>query len=82
VFRWGDGEERHRSWRRSSRGRRFAFVWGEPEPSVADEGSSRVQIELEEIDDGTRVTVTETPTAGWASAIALRAMLQCARVAA
>jgi uncharacterized protein YndB with AHSA1/START domain len=82
VFRWGDGEERHVVVEEVEPERRFAFVWGEPEPSVADEGSSRVQIELEEIDDGTRVTVTETPTAGWASAIALRAMLQRARVAA
>jgi uncharacterized protein YndB with AHSA1/START domain len=74
VFRWADGEERHAVVEEVVPERRFAFVWGEDE--------SRVEIELEAIEDGTRVTVTEAPSAGWGSAFALHAMLQSACVAA
>jgi uncharacterized protein YndB with AHSA1/START domain len=74
VFRWADGEERHAVVEEVVPERRFAFVWGEDE--------SRVEIELEPVEIGTRVTVTEAPTGGWASAIALHAMLQSACVAA
>ena len=53
-----------RSWRRSSAGRRLALGWG-------DDG--RVQIDLAEVDGGTRVVVTETAGSGWATALSLRA---------
>ena len=82
VFRWADGDERHAVVEEVVPERRFAFVWREAETSEPDEGSSRVSIELEEIDLGTRVTVTEAPTAGWGSALALHALLQSARAAA
>ncbi len=68
IFRWADGEERRAVVEEVVPERRFAFVWGDDE--------SRVAIELEPIEIGTRVTVTEAPTAGWATALALHAMLQ------
>ena len=74
VFRWSDGEERHAVVEEIVPERRFAFVWGDD--------ASRVSIELEEIDAGTRVTVTEGPTAGWGAAFALHALLQDVRAAA
>jgi uncharacterized protein YndB with AHSA1/START domain len=64
VFRWDDGAERSAVVEEVDPGRRFAFTWG-------DEG--RVVIELAEIDGGTRVLVTETAGAGWATALSLHA---------
>jgi uncharacterized protein YndB with AHSA1/START domain len=63
VFRWGDGDERHAVVEEVEPQRRFAFTWDE----------SRVVIELEPVEDGTRVVVTETLEAGWGTALALRA---------
>jgi len=74
VFRWSDGEERRAVVEEVEPGRRFTLVWGDDE--------SRVSIELEEVESGTRVTVTEEPTAGLATALALHALLQGARAAA
>ena len=64
VFRWDDGEERRAIVETVEPERRFAFTWDE----------SRVCIELEEIECGTRVVVTETLGAGWSTALALRAL--------
>ena len=64
VFRWDDGDERHAVIEEVDPERRFAFTW--------DDG--RVEIELEEVDGGTRVLVTETAGAGWATALSLTAL--------
>ncbi|MGZ8698157.1 MAG: SRPBCC family protein [Gaiellaceae bacterium] len=64
VFRWDDGDERHAVIEEVDPKRRLAFSW--------DDG--RVEIELEEVDGGTRVLVTETAGAGWATALSLRAL--------
>jgi len=82
VFRWSNGEERHAVVEEVVPERRFAFVWGEEGDPSSAEGSRRVSIELEEIDAGTRVTVTEAPAAGWGTALALHALLQSACVGA
>jgi uncharacterized protein YndB with AHSA1/START domain len=64
VFRWGDGEERHAVVEEVDPERRFAFTWEE----------SRVVIELEPTEDGTRLVVTETLGSGWGTALELRAL--------
>ena len=64
VFRWDDGEERHAVVEEVEPGRRFAFTWDE----------SHVAIELDEVEGGTRVVVTETAGAGWGTALELRAL--------
>jgi uncharacterized protein YndB with AHSA1/START domain len=64
VFRWADGDERHLIVEEVVPERRFCFTWDE----------SRVEIELVEVEDGTRVLVTETYGAGWASALSLQAL--------
>jgi uncharacterized protein YndB with AHSA1/START domain len=63
VFRWDDGEERHAIIEEVDPERRFVFTWD----------GSRVVIELDETLNGTRVTVVESPAAGWSSALELRA---------
>jgi len=63
IFRWDDGDERRAVVEEVVPLERFAFTWDE----------SRVVIELEEIPSGTRVTVVESPTGGWAAALELRA---------
>ena len=62
-------------------GRRLAFRWHDEE---APEEESVVAFELEEVPDGTRVTVTEsTPAASaWSCALELRATLVRAPIAA
>ena len=64
VFRWGDGEERLARVEEVDAGRRFVFTWDD----------SRVAIELEEADGGTRVVVTETLGSGWGTALELHAL--------
>jgi uncharacterized protein YndB with AHSA1/START domain len=64
TFRWDDGEERHAVVEEVEPERRFAFTW--------DEG--HVEIELAEVDAGTRVLVTETAGAEWATALSLHAL--------
>ncbi len=64
VFRWDDGEERHAVVLEVEPNRRFAFTWED----------GRVSIELEEVEEGTRVLVTETAAAGWSTALSLRAL--------
>ena len=63
TFRWDDGEERHAVVEEVDPERRFAFTW--------DDG--HVVIELEELPAGTRVTVVESPSGEWSSALELRA---------
>ncbi|MGH3073062.1 MAG: SRPBCC family protein [Gaiellaceae bacterium] len=64
IFRWSDGEEQRVVVEEVVTRRRFAYTW--------DDG--RVAIEVEEIDEGTRVIVTETAGGGWGTALALRAL--------
>jgi len=64
IFRWADGDERHVVVEEVLPERRFRFTWDE----------SRVEIELVEVEDGTRVTVTETLGAGWGTALSLQAL--------
>ena len=61
TFRWDDGDVRHAVVEEVVPLERFAFRWEE----------SRVVIELEEIPSGTRVTVVESPSAGWTTALEL-----------
>ena len=63
TFRWDDGEERHAVVEEVDHERRFSFTWDE----------SHVAIELDEVDGGTRVVVTETVGAGWGTALSLQA---------
>ena len=65
VFRWDDGEERHAVVEEVVPERRFTFTW---------DNEGRVEIELEEVEGGTRVLVTETAGAGWSTALSLRAL--------
>jgi uncharacterized protein YndB with AHSA1/START domain len=69
VYRWDDGEERRARIEESDEPRRLRFRW-----SDADGDETRVTFELEEADDGTRLTVTEGSGAGWAAALELRAL--------
>ena len=64
IFRWGNGDERRAVVEEVVPKRRLAFSWDE----------SRVEIELVEVDGGTRVLVTETLGAGWGTALELRAL--------
>ncbi|MGH3047074.1 MAG: SRPBCC family protein [Gaiellaceae bacterium] len=78
VFRWDDGEVRRARVEEVEVGRRFSFRWSEEE-SPAEE--THVAFTLEEVPEGTRVTVTESapgPSAcagEWSSALELRALL-------
>jgi uncharacterized protein YndB with AHSA1/START domain len=64
VFRWDDGEERHAHVEEVEPGRRFAFTWDD----------SRVAIDLEPAEGGTRIVVTETLGSGWGTALELHAL--------
>ena len=64
VFRWDDGEERAAVVVSVEPERRFAFTWD----------GGRVCIELDAVPAGTRVVVTETFGAGWATALSLQAL--------
>lgn len=68
-FRWDDGDERHAVVIEAVPERRFVFDWDE-----SPDGISRVAIELEPVEAGTRVRVTETLGAGWSTALSLRAL--------
>jgi uncharacterized protein YndB with AHSA1/START domain len=63
VFRWGDGEERHAVVREAEPEERLVLDWD-------DEGE--VVLELEEVDGGTRLHVTET-SPEWSLALELHA---------
>lgn len=64
VFRWGDGEERRAVVREAEPEERLVLDW--------DDGGE-VVLELEEVDGGTRVHVTETPPQ-FAAALELHAL--------
>ena len=59
-----DGEERELAIVEVEPGRRVAYTW--------DDGN--VAIELEEVESGTRVVVTETGEPGWCAVFALRSL--------
>ena len=59
-----DGEERHVVVEEVETRRRVAYTW--------DEG--HVAIEVEEVEGGTRVVVTETGEPGWNAVFALRSL--------
>ena len=63
VFRWGDGDERRAVVREAEPEERLVLDWD-------DEGE--VVIELEEVDGGTRLHVTET-SPDWSAALELYA---------
>jgi uncharacterized protein YndB with AHSA1/START domain len=63
VFRWGDGDERRAVVREAEPQERLVLDWD-------DEGE--VVLELEEVDGGTRLHVTET-SPDWSTALELHA---------
>jgi uncharacterized protein YndB with AHSA1/START domain len=63
VFRWGDGDERRAVVREAEPEERLVLDWD-------DEGE--VVLELEEVDGGTRLHVTET-SPDWSAALELHA---------
>ena len=65
TFRWGDGEERHATVREAREAERLVLDW--------DDGGGAVVLELEEVDDGTRVRVVET-SPDFGPALELRAL--------
>lgn len=72
LFRWDSGEVRHATVEEVEPGRRLAFRW-------SDEGGKEetlVAFQLEEVDEGTKVTVTESSpeASAWACALELRAI--------
>jgi uncharacterized protein YndB with AHSA1/START domain len=64
VFRWDDGEERRAVVREAEPEERLVLDWD-------DDGE--VVLELEEVDGGTRLHVTET-SPEWSTALELRAL--------
>lgn len=70
-FRWDDGDVREAAIETVEPPRRLEFTWARP-----GEGPSRVELELEEVEGGTRLTVTEStpvPAGEWSWALELRA---------
>ncbi len=68
-FRWENGEERHAVVEEVEEGRRLGYRWTDE-----DGNETHVDFTIEEVDDGTRVVVTETaPVAEWGPALELRA---------
>lgn len=78
VFRWEGGEVRRASVEEVEPERRFAFRWSD-EDAPGEE--THVAFTLEEVPEGTRITVTESSAgpsacaAEWSSALELRALL-------
>jgi uncharacterized protein YndB with AHSA1/START domain len=76
TFRWANGEERRAVVHEVLPGERLAFTW------LAEDGAaSTVELELHEVDGGTRLVVTETsatagaaPVAEWSAAVGLGAL--------
>ena len=66
-FRWHDGSERHAVVEDVEIERLLEFWWWSD-----DDDASLVSVRLDEVAEGTRVTVTETPPAVWASALETR----------
>jgi uncharacterized protein YndB with AHSA1/START domain len=63
VFRWGDGEERRAVVREAEPEERLVLDWDD---------AGEVVLELEEVDGGTRLHVTET-SPDWSAALELHA---------
>lgn len=61
IFRWGDGSVRHAIVEAVEPVQRFAFLWFEAGEEAA---ATRVELELEETEEGTRVAVTESAPDG------------------
>lgn len=70
VYRWGDGEVRRATIEEADEPRRL----GLRSSDLDGAGETSVTFELEEADEGTLLTVTESPGAGWTSALELRAL--------
>lgn len=77
TFRWDDGAERHAVIEVAETGRRLSFDWSDGEAGEA----GTVDFTIEEVADGTRLTVVETAPAGlqacageWAWALELLAL--------
>ncbi|HEY6030354.1 MAG TPA: SRPBCC domain-containing protein [Gaiellaceae bacterium] len=70
VYRWGDGEVRRATIEESDEPRRLGFRWADPDGGE----ETLVTFELEEDDEGTRLTVTESPSSGWTAALELHAL--------
>jgi uncharacterized protein YndB with AHSA1/START domain len=69
VYRWDDGEQRRARIEQAEEPRRLGFRWAD-----GDGDATQVVFELEEDADGTRLTVTEAPSAGWGAALELQAL--------
>jgi uncharacterized protein YndB with AHSA1/START domain len=64
LFRWGDGDERRAVVREAEPEERLVLDWDD---------NGEVVLELEEVDGGTRLHVTET-SPEWSAALELRAL--------
>jgi uncharacterized protein YndB with AHSA1/START domain len=58
IFRWADGTSRRAVVESVEPGRRLAFVWSE---ESGEAPATRVELTLEEADEGTRLAVLEEP---------------------
>jgi uncharacterized protein YndB with AHSA1/START domain len=67
-FRWGNGEERHATFTEVDPDRRLAFAWD----GEGLEDGGEVAFTLDDVADGTRLTVVET-TPAWSIALELQA---------
>ena len=65
IFRWENGEERHATVREAQENERLVLDWD-------DEEGGEVEFTIEELPDGTRLTVRET-SPEWSTALELRA---------
>jgi len=77
IFRWDDGAERHAVVEEAEAPHRFAFEWADP----GEAATTSVEFTLEEVPEGTRLTVVESAPAGpracmaeWAWAAELQAL--------
>jgi uncharacterized protein YndB with AHSA1/START domain len=86
TFTWDNGEVRRAHVEEVEPGRRFVFRWTDEESSP--ESETRVAFTLEEVPEGTRLTVTESaPTleacaGNWRAALELQAVVRGATVLA
>jgi uncharacterized protein YndB with AHSA1/START domain len=80
TFTWENGEVRHAHVDEVEPERRFAFRWSEEAPDAGSE--TTVVFTLEEVPEGTRVTVTESASApqacagGWGAALELQLLVR------
>ena len=75
VYRWGNGEMRRATIEEADEPHRLGLRSSDGD----GDGETIVVFELEEAGEGTRLTVTEAPTAaGWGSALELKALVAVA----